>query len=104
VAAVAQTTAATLTGQLFANLATGFFASRLSHRLEALTFARTHAFTRVVFGFAVVLAFAAIHAITVNVGVGSHRVGGNTGKQGSGGQSESGTSSSGLDSHFSYPR
>jgi uncharacterized membrane protein YgcG len=101
---VAQTTAATLAGQLFADLATGFFASRLSHRLEALTFARTHAFARVVFGFAVVLAFAAIYAVAMNVCISGHRVGGNTGKQGSGGQSESGTSSSGLDSHFSYPR
>jgi hypothetical protein len=104
VAAVAQTIAAALAGQLFADLATCFFASRLGHGFETLAFAGAHAFAGVVFGLAVVLAFAGVHAIAVNVGIGSHRVGGNTGKHRGGSQSESGTGSSGFDSHFSYPQ
>ncbi|MBK5377625.1 hypothetical protein JFT81_23665 [Pseudomonas sp. TH43] len=101
---MALTTAAALAGQLFADLATCFFASRLSHGFETLAFAGAHAFASMVFGFAVVLAFAGIDAVTVNIGIGSHRVGSNTGKHCGSGQSESGTSSNSLDIHFSNPR
>ncbi|CAI8719143.1 exported hypothetical protein [Pseudomonas serboccidentalis] len=100
VAAAASPAAAALTGGLLADLATGFFTSRLSHGLEAVALAGTHAFARVVLGLAVVLAFAGVHAVAVNLGISRHGVGGDTGKHRGSGQSESGTGSSGLDRHL----
>src|SRR3982751_2180844 len=87
--------------RLFADGAASLHAG-ISRRLgnEALAFARTQTFARVVLGFAIVLAFAGVDAVAVHGGrVSGLSLSDNTSKHGSGGHCESGTSSSGFEVH-----
>jgi hypothetical protein len=101
-AAAGSPAAAALGYPLFADGTAQLGALRLSLVQETLAFARTHAFARMVFGLAVVLAFTGVDAIAMNLGIGSLHLGGDTGKHASSSDSESGTSGGGFDVHFYF--
>jgi hypothetical protein len=84
---------------LLADGTLGIVALCQSHVLEALTFAGTLTLTAVGGGLAVVLAFAAIHAVAMHLCFFGHDNSGHAGEQRSRGESDGSTSSGSSDRH-----